>query len=107
MKDNSLMIPSTKEMLSFENGDYLTSEIYRFYHYQSGSLRVWIDINRKGFYVVKVKGRICGWQGKPTTFWTADSLPEAINIFYHYILQTINPIRINDDEMCASVSEEE
>lgn len=86
MSWQNFFIPSAKELLSFENSDFLSEDISRYYHFQFGSARIFIDVDKKtGKYCVKVYGRFDGWHSCPVTYWSADSLQQAINIFHHYI----------------------
>lgn len=86
MSWQTFLIPSAKELLSFENFDFLPEDISRFYHFQYGSARIFIDLNKKtGKYVVKIYGRFDGWHSRPEIYWEADSFEHAKNIFHHYM----------------------
>ena len=69
MSWQNFLIPSSKELLSFENNDFLLEDISRFYHFQYGSARLFIDLNKRtGKYVVKVYGRFDGWHFRPEIY---------------------------------------
>lgn len=92
---NTVLTPSLKEILNLEHGDFLTTDLYRFWRFHFGSTVVWCDITKKD-YVVKIIGRLeTEWYGKPTIIASALNQPDLLDRFIEICYKVLMPYTFN------------
>lgn len=104
MSKEVFLLPSAKQILSYENGDIRSDEISTVYRFHFLNTYIWIEPSNKG-YDVKVRGRFSfdspnvDFVSTSRTVVTTWDLPSAVESFKGFVngLILCHDIFLSDD----------
>lgn len=82
MSKEVFLLPSAKQILSYENGDIRSDEVSTVYRFHFLNVYIWIEPSKNG-YDVRFRGRFCDKSFIPTSFviMSYSDLSSAISFF--------------------------
>lgn len=77
MSKEVFLLPSAKQILSYENGDIRLDEVSTIFRFNFLNVYIWIESSKSG-YDVRFRGRFCDKSFIPTSL-VVESFPDLIS----------------------------